>query len=67
MPDQPETVSSDRDHEGVTLPPALEMLNTVVPLTAAPEAPVTLLRTVVWPPVLNVSVLANAIVAQSSP
>ena len=45
--------------------PPLEIVNTVVPASAPPEAPARLLRIVIWPPVLNVSRRARTIVTAS--
>jgi hypothetical protein len=53
------------DHDGVMPFPPLEIVNTVVPWSAAPGGPVTPLRTVIWPPVLNACLPANLIVTTS--
>jgi hypothetical protein len=53
------------NHDGVMPFPPLEIVNTVVPWSAAPDGLVTPLRTVIWPPVLNACLPANLIVTTS--
>jgi hypothetical protein len=55
------------DHDGLMPFPPLEIVNSVVPWSAAPDGPVTPLRTVIWPPVLNACLPANLIVTTSLP